>query len=62
MQIGFNEERPDEDLSLNSWSQNWLQTKGVNKHSAEIEQADGNFTKFVVRQSHCKNAEAIFRE
>ena len=62
MQTGFNEGRPDEVLDLNNWSQNWLQTKGVNKHSAEIEQAEGNYTKFVIRQEHCKNAEAIFRE
>lgn len=49
MQQGFNEGKPDETLDLNDWSKKWLQTKGVNKHSAEIEQADGNFTKFVIR-------------
>ena len=64
MQQGYNENRGEgsEELNLNSWSQNWLQTKGVNKHSAEIEQDDGNFTKFVIRQSHCKNADAVYRE
>lgn len=62
MQQGFDENRPDEILDLNDWSQKWLQTKGVNKHSAEFEQADGNYTSFKIRQSHCKNADAVFRE
>ena len=62
MQQGFDENRPDEVLDLNDWSSKWLQTKGVNKHSAEFEQADGNFTAFKIRQEHCKNADTIFRE
>lgn len=62
MQQGYNECNPDEALDLNDWSQKWLQTKGVNKHSAEIEQAEGNFTKFVIRQEHCKNADSVYRE
>ena len=62
MQRGFDEARPDEVLDLNNWSSKWLQTKGVNKHSAEFEQVDGNFTKFVIRQEHCKNADSVYRE
>ena len=62
MQEGFDENKPNETLDLNNWSKNWLQTKGVNKHSAEVEQADGNFSKFAIRQEHCKNADAVYRE
>ena len=62
MQQGFNEGCPDEELNLNSWSNSWLQTKGVNKHSAEVEENEGNFTKFVIRQTHCKNADSVYRE
>jgi len=62
MQRGFDEARPDDVLDLNDWSDKWLKTKGVNKHSAEFEQVDGNFTKFVIRQEHCKNADSVYRE
>ena len=63
MQQGFDESRThQEELNLNNWSAKWLQTKGVNKHAAEIEEADGKFTKFVIRQTPCKNADSIFRE
>lgn len=63
MQQGFDENKKEgETLNLKNWSEKWLQTKGVNKHSAEVEEADGNFTKFVIRQTPCKNAEAVFRE
>ena len=62
MQTGFNESRPDEELNLDNWSEKWLQTKGVNKHEAETEQAEGNFTKFVIRQTPCKNADSVYRE
>ena len=49
MQEGYNEKKPDEPLDLNQWSKDWLQTKGVNKMIAEIEQANGKFTKFTVK-------------
>jgi len=62
MQQGYDESNPVEPLNLNDWSASWLQTKGVNKHTAEFEQADGKFTKFVIRQEHCKNADSIYRE
>jgi len=37
MQRGYDGAGMDEPLNLNDWSTNWLQTKGVNKHSAEFE-------------------------
>ena len=62
MQQGYDESNQSEELNLSDWSKNWLQTKGVNKHSAEFEQAEGKFTKFVIRQEHCKNADSIYRQ
>ena len=62
MQRGYDAAGKDEPLNLNDWSTSWLQTKGVNKHSAEFEQVDGNFTSFSIRQEHCKNADAVFGE
>ena len=62
LQIGYDENKPTEPLDLNQWSQDWLQTKGVNKMSAEVEQVDGKYSKFQIRQTHCKYADARFRK
>lgn len=46
MQIGYDENKPLEPLDLNQWSQDWLQTKGMNKMSLEVEKSDGKYKKF----------------
>ena len=53
MQEGYNEKKPDTPLDLTQWSREWLQTKGANKISAEVEQADGKYTKFTIKQTAC---------
>ena len=62
LQIGYNENKPDEPLDLNEWSRDWLQTKGANRIQAEFDQADGKFTRFVLRQTPCKYADQTFRK
>ena len=57
MQEGYDEKKPGQPLDLNQWSQQWLQTKGVNKIAAEVEQADNKYTKFSLKQTHCKHAD-----
>ena len=57
MQQGFNEEKPDEDLDLTKWSEQWLQTKGISKIQAEVEEDGGKYTKFNLRQSAHKNSD-----
>ena len=61
MQEGYNEKKPDTPLDLTQWSQEWLQTKGVNKIAAEVEEADGKYTKFTLKQTPCKHADNQFR-
>lgn len=51
-----------EPLDLFQWSKDWLQTKGLNKISAEFETNQGKFTSFKIRQSPCKYADQVCRE
>ena len=62
LQIGYDENKPQEPLDLNQWSQDWLQTKGVNKMTAEFDSADGKFKHFQIRQAPCKYADQKFRK
>ena len=62
MQIGYDENKPLEPLDLNQWSQDWLQTKGMNKMSLEVEKSDGKYKKFQIKQEHCKNGESRYRK
>ena len=50
MQTGYNKRKGQEQpLDLDAWSKDWLQTKGVNKMTAEVDQANGVITKFKIK-------------
>lgn len=46
LQEGYNSEFPEGDLDLNKWADSWLRTKGPNKISYEMTQAEGKITSF----------------
>lgn len=51
----------DQNYDIVKWSQDWIQTKGSNRISAEFQQENGKITKYVIKQTPCKYADSIYR-
>lgn len=62
MQQAYNEEQPEGDLDLTKWSNQWLKTKGSNRLEADIESANGKYTKFNIKQTFHQHSTQIYRQ
>ena len=62
MQIGYDEAKPLEPLDLNRWSQDWLQTTGVNKIQIDPEKDGNTIKKFKIKQAHGPHGDHRWRK